>query len=369
MAFDDPALDPALHELSFDQYGRYAMIREILGAARATAGSRLLVLDVGGFARTRRGAAMLPAHLFLPDDDIVVVDFPECDLPGYVRGDGRDLQFDDGAFDFVISCDTLEHVPANDRAAFWRELLRVARRGVVLAAPFASPEVLAAEELVRKYVQAELGELQPQLEEHHQYGLPRLTLAQELISSIGLHWRCYPTGYVHAWTMLMLAKHYLFGRTSSEDDLPYRLDAYYTRFFGAGDRREPAYRHVFAVASAGEEAWLESADAVIVPTVMPPNAEGPGWPELSGWLPLLASLGIDERRVQALDRLGQVLAAQSTQIAELNRVVAQRDAAITDLEARANWLDEQAREARRALLVSENGRVMRLLRWLSGRRA
>src|SRR3712207_4889686 len=160
------ALDPTLLGLPFDQYGRYRLIREALDAARPCFDRPLRVLDVGGFFRTRRGEPMLPARAFLPEDDVTVLDQQPAELPGYVLGDGRGLRFDDAAFDFVVSCDTLEHVPAPDRPAFWRELLRVARYGVLLAAPFASPDVVAAEDLLFAFIKAELGFDQPQLKEH-----------------------------------------------------------------------------------------------------------------------------------------------------------------------------------------------------------
>jgi conjugal transfer/entry exclusion protein len=60
--------------------------------------------------------------------------------------------------------------------------------------------------------------------------------------------------------------------------------------------------------------------------------------------------------------LAQALTTQSQQMLQLQQVLAQRDARIADLEARAGWLEEQSREARRALAAVENGRVMRLLR-------
>ena len=53
-----------------------------------------------------------------------------------VRGDGCRLPFKDGAFDVVFSNAVIEHVGDRDRQArFVEECLRVARRGVFLAAP------------------------------------------------------------------------------------------------------------------------------------------------------------------------------------------------------------------------------------------
>jgi tRNA (mo5U34)-methyltransferase len=61
----------------------------------------------------------------------------------------------------------------------------------------------------------------------------------------------------------------------------------------------------------------------------------------------------------------RALREQNEQTAQLQLLLAQRDARIADLEARAGWLEGQSREARRALAAAENGRVLRILRWLT----
>ncbi|HET9223859.1 MAG TPA: DUF1698 domain-containing protein [Roseiflexaceae bacterium] len=63
--------------------------------------------------------------------------------------------------------------------------------------------------------------------------------------------------------------------------------------------------------------------------------------------------------------LGQVVVMQSQQNQHLHEILAERDARIVDLERRAHWLAEQSRAARHALAAVEQGRVLRLLRWLS----
>jgi hypothetical protein len=350
-----------LLRLPFDQYGRYRLAAQVLDAARPAIGERLRVLDVGGYHRTGRQEELLPARMFLPDDDVTVVDQFASDLPGYVRGDGRGLDFADRAFDFVISCDTLEHVPPADRPGFWSELLRVTRYGVVLAAPFASPEVVAAEDLLFGYIRVELGVEQLQLKEHRDYGLPNLDTTGALLDALGLRYQVYPSGYVHAWLAMMIAKHYLLGRTN-DFDLHERVDEYYTRFFSADERREPAYRHVFVVEGDGRGDWWEAARAVVAPTIgAGAGPEAPGWRELASWLLQLAQLRIGS------NALAQMLAPQHQHTQYLEQALNQRDAQIADLERRARWLEQQSWEARRALAAVENGRVMRLLRWMSRR--
>lgn len=59
-------------------------------------------------------------------------------LAGLHVYDGDRLPFDDDAFDVVTSIDVIEHVP--DYHAFLRELIRVARRAVVVSTPNRRPE-------------------------------------------------------------------------------------------------------------------------------------------------------------------------------------------------------------------------------------
>jgi hypothetical protein len=66
--------------------------------------------------------------------------------------------------------------------------------------------------------------------------------------------------------------------------------------------------------------------------------------------------------------LTEVLRMQTERMLYLQRTLDQREAQVADLDARAGWLEEQSREARRALAAVANGRVMRILRRLTGSR-
>ena len=64
--------------------------------------------------------------------------FLETQYPGmrFVRADGRDLPFEDGAFDWAHSSAVLEHVgSAQKQALFLKELWRVARKGIFVTTP------------------------------------------------------------------------------------------------------------------------------------------------------------------------------------------------------------------------------------------
>ena len=64
--------------------------------------------------------------------------FLETAYPGvkYVQADGRDLPFDDGAFDVAHASAVLEHVGNAERqTSFLRELWRVSRHGIFVTTP------------------------------------------------------------------------------------------------------------------------------------------------------------------------------------------------------------------------------------------
>jgi hypothetical protein len=133
-----------------------------LVAARVPDDART-VLDVGG-----RGHQM--AQLLRPAVVTSVNVQPPADV---VVEPGDPLPFPDAAFDVVLSSDVLEHMEAGARAAHVQELVRVARRRVILCWPAGSPEKDAAEARLQARLRAELGLHLDFLEEHLRFGLPR----------------------------------------------------------------------------------------------------------------------------------------------------------------------------------------------------
>jgi hypothetical protein len=137
-----------------DMWDRLLLTAQCVGPATT-------VLDVGGrghqLARFLPGARLLTANIEEPADVIV---------------DPERLPFADGEFDVVTSCDVLEHMPAENRAGHVAELVRVARRRLVLCCPYGSPEKNAAEQQILDTVLRDLGRSFPYLDEHVQYGFP-----------------------------------------------------------------------------------------------------------------------------------------------------------------------------------------------------
>jgi hypothetical protein len=86
---------------------------------------------------------------------------------------GYRLPIKDNAVDVTLSSDTIEHIPKDARAGFFKELVRVSKKKVVLCAPFGTQEHSEHEIKALKS-----GTLDPEslryLQEHVDHGLPVL---------------------------------------------------------------------------------------------------------------------------------------------------------------------------------------------------
>lgn len=80
---------------------------------------------------------------FVQDRVVIGVDLKFARAPhprlAPVVGSAMSLPFADHAFDDVVSCDMLEHLPPAVRGAAVREMLRVSRRRLILAFPAGEP--------------------------------------------------------------------------------------------------------------------------------------------------------------------------------------------------------------------------------------
>jgi hypothetical protein len=368
--------DELLLRLPFDQYGRYRMVREAVDAARqALSRERLTILDVGGYYADSDGTPRLPSQQFLGDQELTVLDLPACDLPGYVQGDGTAMTFDDGSFDLVISCDTLEHIPPDLRDKFAHELARVAHYGALLICPIDDYRTALAEKVLYAYIQSELHAKHDQLREHREYGLPQLPLVRQSFVQAGCATHDYPSGDLHAWLPMMLAKHYLMRFADSAPELQYGLDELYNRGYALAERREPSYRRLMVAAKQNDNDWLAAVDCALEPTVTRDGQIVPElWRNLATQLFGLLQIGQDDRREEwratimhgHITNFQKIVADQQLVIVQQQErsreVEEQHRQHVADLEQRARWLEEQAREARSQLAAVEQGRMMRILR-------
>jgi hypothetical protein len=323
---------PDLLSLPFDHFQRYTIASEIAEQARAyLAQPYLRLLDVGGFSRMRSGEAIAPLAHFLPRDHVITVDLVAESLPCYALASGLSLPFARQAFDLVISCDTLEHIPPSRRPTFVDELLRVAHHCLVLIAPFDSEPNRQAERILQEYLAVRGLQLQP-LREHLELGLPSLDGLRTKLERDGTTAMDFGDGYLPHWLTMMLITLTPGRSLAFHGD----LNRYYNRYFSPGDRREPAYRRVFVVAQPGCEALLSAmADAFRV-TATPPVA-----PELGFATDLIDLLMQIQPPTRGVDpRLG-VLESEN---AHLRQLIAgyERGRFITTMR----WLHDQRNRVR-----------------------
>ena len=111
-----PPLEEMDHNVYYRLHSMAAAIHEMAPDGAAS------VLDVGG------GSGGLAR--FIPTIPYCLAD------PGFNGIAGEALPFADGAFDLVVSCHVLEHIPQADRDAFLDSLVAKSERGVVLLNPF-----------------------------------------------------------------------------------------------------------------------------------------------------------------------------------------------------------------------------------------
>ncbi|HWZ66045.1 MAG TPA: class I SAM-dependent methyltransferase [Patescibacteria group bacterium] len=104
--------------------------------------------------------------------DYTELDTQSITKPNYVQANALDMPFEDGSFDFVVSCDVFEHIASKDRHQFLKELHRVAKHFVVICAPFDHPGVDESEKWANDFYKSLSGQDHPWLIEHIENKLP-----------------------------------------------------------------------------------------------------------------------------------------------------------------------------------------------------
>ncbi|MEE8584817.1 MAG: hypothetical protein V3T83_08200, partial [Acidobacteriota bacterium] len=224
--------------LPFDLYQRYQMAGEI--SRQLKPGT---VLDWGGVLGDERGHLAASEDFLSPSGARVTsADIRHCDHPRHVPLTTGAEWPEGRTFDLVVSLDVLEHIPNTERLGFLERLDRLARSWIILGAPFASPQVEAAEDLLREGLMA----TQRFLKEHRELGLPAKQAIQEYFGrQRGYQLLAFPNGWLPRWIECqMLTQHYFALDDYSASTLFNRLCN--QRFYSA-DRREPSYRTLFLV--------------------------------------------------------------------------------------------------------------------------
>lgn len=228
-------------EMPFDQYGRYAIIRDIINANRKNR-ERFRIIDVGG-----RGNIM---KKFLPEDDVFYLDpYVDTEDENYIKGDGCAMPFENENFDWVVSGDTFEHIPAEKRKKFLEENIRAAKSGVVLAAPFFTPEVAQAEiNANENYKIISGGEDHVWLKEHMQNGLPSTDDFEDILKEKKISFQKIGNNNLVLWQILIGI--YFAVSDDLHDEIRKEFEEF-NYFYNSDvfpiDNQEPTYRKIYFI--------------------------------------------------------------------------------------------------------------------------
>jgi len=164
-------------DLPFDQYGKHMQAYNMINALRKP-GEKFSILDVGGY--------MGNTKLVQKNDSVTILDIFDVEEEGYIKGDATNMQLGDNSYDFVVNFDVLEHITPNDRGKFLDEITRVARIGVVVAAPTNTPTNELAEKLLNDDFKKLYQVSHPWLKEHIENVIPDMEKVDKYLNKIGL---------------------------------------------------------------------------------------------------------------------------------------------------------------------------------------
>ncbi len=221
-------------EVPFDQFSRQFQVSAIFDELRAEDES-FKILDVGGY----RGRTAD----FLFKDDVTVLDLYDVKDKHYVKGSALEMPFEDGSFDYVVSFDVLEHIPANMRQKFFDECNRTAKNGVIICAPNKTA--------ANQYAEVSLNELYKKLhkkphewlKEHIEYGIPDFDELEKYINKKGLTTTRFHSNKTQLWVVMQEAIFLNSKYPMASEDLVAINDFYNKNFrYDGGGMQEASYR-------------------------------------------------------------------------------------------------------------------------------
>jgi len=293
-------LDKKLN-LPFDQHQRYRIVADAIERLREDSGP-LQILDVGG----AEGIILT----FLSEDRVTILDQADVEgVPGFVKGDATALPFEDESFDYVASVDVYEHIEPTSRKGYLSELRRVARRGVLLAAPFDSDVVRGAERVASEFHRSVHLRENVWLKEHAENGLPQLDGTRTFFEAYGDLVSVLPNGYLPHWLAMMCLTFYRSKFEGGPGGVFDRVNAFYNEYMYGLDNTEPCYRYLLVALREPVNVNLEA---------------------------LMSSDPTPERTSQSFALFGMLSATfrASAQMAQKEGALARKEAQINDLSRR-----------------------------------
>jgi len=162
-------------ESSLDTDLRY---KPIVSFLREKLKDKPKILEVGS------GSAGITRYLNYPLTGVDKAFSKPSRLVKQVKVSGVKLPFENDSFDFVISVDMLEHVPGNKRESAIKEMVRVAKKVLILAVPCGVKAEIQDKGLFEYYLKNH-GQEEEMLKEHLQFGLPKVKEINKFIKNSG----------------------------------------------------------------------------------------------------------------------------------------------------------------------------------------
>jgi hypothetical protein len=321
--------EQSLLDLFFDQYSRYRAVADIIRKLLPSGGS---VLDVGCGPAATFGT-------FFDCSEPYRLCFVDPLLAGTPPGRHRQVvgtifapELDDETFDLVVSVDTLEHVPESVRPGFLDRLLKLSRGCVVLACPCADAGVGAdVDSYVNAVIEQITGRPYSWLDEHFEYGLPRLAWITEVFDQAG--WTTVVAQNGHGpWLKEILPYIILAVEFKANVEAVRSVSRIFNRQLYRFDGRSPCYRQIVIAAPAG----------TAIPELERPNPDGGDDEAMAEALLAIRRMmltqladgmlreqaGVILRRDQEIHRLNGVVAKASEDLIALRQMVRDRDTEI-----------------------------------------
>lgn len=233
--------------LLFDQFQRYSIAAAILRSLPVQERPKLIELGANTHSALGR---------FCTEWDIVYLDREapaDAQLPeNFVQGDATSLEFGDSAFDFSVSLDVLEHVPAEKRRAFVAESFRVARRAAVFAFPESAEETSAAERAANAVWEQHTGEDFIWLKEHFENGLPDVNEVLVEAKRLTPYVLTFGHGSLSTW-LPMMKLHFLKEFSPELRESVFAADRFYNSELAASDRQGAPYRRFVVLLRTQED--------------------------------------------------------------------------------------------------------------------
>lgn len=199
---------------------------------------KVTILDIGG-----RGGKM---DLFIDaGDELLLLDIRHGDEKNLIIGDAVSMkQFKDGEFDIIVSGDVFEHIPPEKRELFLKESMRVAKRLIILAAPFDERNVRESEMIVNNFYKKIAGTDHEWLKEHIECGLPEKAELEKILLQNGYNFQYIKSNNLDNWVLLQksIALAYNFGL-----DISSLYEFYNVNLLKVENGDENFYRRVYFI--------------------------------------------------------------------------------------------------------------------------